>query len=210
MRYSFSAFAAILVVALGAKKGQEWIQKNLPRISVAVVSHLGAVVNFIGGSIARAPVAVQRLGFEWLWRIKEEPMLWRRYLMDGLQLTRLLLKNIIPSIINRIYLNISLASQPANIVTTSQNGVCKITLGGDFIFRNQSLRDLFNSLARQKISVIFNMASVANVDLEFIGILILLFGHQKKYGLGFRLDRVPQHLRRILELNKADYLMAAI
>jgi N-acetylglucosaminyldiphosphoundecaprenol N-acetyl-beta-D-mannosaminyltransferase len=41
-----------LIVALGASKGQEWIDANLPRLKAPVVAHLGAVVDFTAGSIA--------------------------------------------------------------------------------------------------------------------------------------------------------------
>lgn len=81
--------ADFLVVALGAKKGQAWILHNLPQLQVPVVSHLGAVVNFVAGTVRRAPVRWQRWGMEWLWRIKEEPTLFARYWHDGWCLLRL-------------------------------------------------------------------------------------------------------------------------
>ena len=75
--------ADLLVVALGAKRGQAWIEHNLDALRTPLVSHLGAVVNFVAGTISRAPAGVGRFGLEWLWRIKEEPGLWRRYWGDG-------------------------------------------------------------------------------------------------------------------------------
>ena len=81
--------ADFLVVALGAKKGQAWIMRNRARLQVPVVSHLGAVVNFVAGTVQRAPVHWQRLGLEWLWRIKEEPALFGRYWRDGWAFWRL-------------------------------------------------------------------------------------------------------------------------
>lgn len=75
--------ADFLVVALGAQKGQAWIMHNLDSLTVPVVSHLGAVVNFVAGTVQRAPLAWQRLGLEWLWRIRQEPQLFRRYWSDG-------------------------------------------------------------------------------------------------------------------------------
>lgn len=81
--------ADFLVVALGAQKGQAWIVHNLARLQVPVVSHLGAVVNFVAGTVRRAPPAWQRWGLEWLWRIKEEPGLFKRYWRDGWGLWRL-------------------------------------------------------------------------------------------------------------------------
>ena len=84
--------ADFLVVALGAQKGQAWIMHNLPQLTVPVVSHLGAVVNFVAGTVRRAPLAWQRLGLEWLWRIRQEPQLFKRYWGDGWALLGLALR----------------------------------------------------------------------------------------------------------------------
>ncbi len=85
-----------LIVALGARKGQAWIEKNRHRLKAPAISHLGAVVNFFAGTVKRAPVWMQRVGLEWLWRILEEPSLWKRYFFDGLRFAKLLLANVIP------------------------------------------------------------------------------------------------------------------
>ena len=79
-----------VVVALGAAKGQAWIQANRDQLVAPVLCHLGAVVNFVAGNVARAPRWVARSGFEWLWRIAQEPTLFRRYLGDFFALLRLL------------------------------------------------------------------------------------------------------------------------
>jgi N-acetylglucosaminyldiphosphoundecaprenol N-acetyl-beta-D-mannosaminyltransferase len=76
--------AEFLVVALGAKKGHEWIAHNLQRLQVPVISHLGASINFLAGTIARAPPLMQATGLEWLWRILQEPALFHRYRNDGM------------------------------------------------------------------------------------------------------------------------------
>ena len=76
--------ADVLVVSLGARKGQAWIERNRRRLDVPVISHLGAVLHFVAGTVKRAPAWMQRIGLEWLWRIRQEPRLWRRYLLDGL------------------------------------------------------------------------------------------------------------------------------
>ena len=44
-----------------------------------VITHLGAALNFAAGTLRRAPAWMQAAGLEWLWRIREEPALWRRY-----------------------------------------------------------------------------------------------------------------------------------
>lgn len=74
--------ADFLLVALGAEKGQAWIMANRHALTIPVLAHLGAVIDFWAGSIARAPKGLQRSGFEWAWRIAQEPALWRRYWRD--------------------------------------------------------------------------------------------------------------------------------
>ncbi len=76
--------ADFLVAALGAKKGQLWLQRNHHRLRIPVRAHLGVTIHFQAGSVKRAPTVLQKIGLEWLWRIKEEPHLWRRYWHDGL------------------------------------------------------------------------------------------------------------------------------
>ena len=91
-----------VVVSLGAKKGQAWIEKNRDRLQAPILCHLGAVVNFCAGRVQRAPAWVQRLGLEWAWRIKEEPSLWRRYLGDGLSLAKILTNEILSIFLKKI------------------------------------------------------------------------------------------------------------
>jgi N-acetylglucosaminyldiphosphoundecaprenol N-acetyl-beta-D-mannosaminyltransferase len=91
--------ARFVVVALGAAKGQAWIEYNAPRLAAPVLSHLGAVVNFAAGTVRRAPRWTQAIGLEWLWRIKEEPALWRRYRRDGVAALGLLLTRVLPDAI---------------------------------------------------------------------------------------------------------------
>ena len=88
--------ADFLVVALGASKGQAWIEHNLAALEVPVVSHLGAVVNFVAGGVKRAPRWMQKAGLEWVWRIREEPALWKRYWSDGTGLIRLMTTSVVP------------------------------------------------------------------------------------------------------------------
>ncbi len=93
--------ADFLVVALGAAKGHRWIEANRHRLKVPVISHLGAAVNFVAGRLRRAPLSLQRIGLEWIWRIKEEPILFRRYARDGWFLAKLLAGFVFPEAVSR-------------------------------------------------------------------------------------------------------------
>jgi N-acetylglucosaminyldiphosphoundecaprenol N-acetyl-beta-D-mannosaminyltransferase len=93
--------AHFVVVALGARKGQAWIEHNAGRLAAPVLAHLGAVINFAAGTVRRAPHWMQWAGLEWLWRIREEPALWRRYWSDGRVAVSLLATRVVPDAIDR-------------------------------------------------------------------------------------------------------------
>src|SRR6185295_10368473 len=62
-------------------------------------AHFGATINFQAGTSRRAPVWMQNCGLEWLWRIKEEPKLWRRYFGDGAVLLQVILTQVLPLLV---------------------------------------------------------------------------------------------------------------
>jgi N-acetylglucosaminyldiphosphoundecaprenol N-acetyl-beta-D-mannosaminyltransferase len=74
-----------LFVALGAPRQDFWIQQNLEAINVPLCAGVGGVFNFLAGETRRAPEWIQRAGFEWAYRMLQEPSrLWRRYLVEDL------------------------------------------------------------------------------------------------------------------------------
>ena len=93
----------ILLVALGAKKGNSWIALNRNRLKACLISHLGATVNFLAGTLHRAPIFFQKAGLEWAWRILQEPKLFSRYAKDGWILSAYLLATI-PSFLRYLYM----------------------------------------------------------------------------------------------------------
>ncbi|MDR7417468.1 MAG: WecB/TagA/CpsF family glycosyltransferase [Armatimonadota bacterium] len=83
----------ILFVGLGSPKQELWVHAHWGRIAATVAVCCGAAIDFAAGVRARAPVWVQRLGFEWLWRLAHEPRrLWRRYLVDDAAFLGILLR----------------------------------------------------------------------------------------------------------------------
>lgn len=65
----------VLLVAYGAPEQEMWISKNLAKTRVKIAMGVGGAFDFISGKVKRAPVAWQKLGIEWLWRLIQEP--WR-------------------------------------------------------------------------------------------------------------------------------------
>lgn len=73
--------ADILFVALGTPFQEEWINENKDKLKVPVIIAIGSGLYFLLGVINRAPMWMQKVGLEWMFRLIQEPgRLWRRYI----------------------------------------------------------------------------------------------------------------------------------
>jgi N-acetylglucosaminyldiphosphoundecaprenol N-acetyl-beta-D-mannosaminyltransferase len=170
--------AEFVLVALGAKKGQAWIERNRARLQAPVISHLGAVINFAAQSIERAPPWMQRLGLEWVWRIVQEPQLWRRYWSDGRMLVGTVLTRLLPWSARRWlrWLPSGANQAPQFRVETVEAGRDVITLAGDW------RRDADQKLLRLKLadllragrSVEFDLSAAPALDSTLLGLMSLI------------------------------------
>ncbi len=70
----------ILLVAYGAPKQDIWIYQHQQELKVKVAMGIGGTLDFITGTIPRAPMFFRRFGLEWLYRLYLQPSRWRRML----------------------------------------------------------------------------------------------------------------------------------
>ncbi|HLA41954.1 MAG TPA: WecB/TagA/CpsF family glycosyltransferase [Aggregatilineales bacterium] len=68
----------ILLVAYGAPRQDIWIHRYRDQLQVKVAMGIGGTVDFIAGTIPRAPVWMRKWGIEWLYRLYLQPSRWRR------------------------------------------------------------------------------------------------------------------------------------
>lgn len=81
----------IVLMGISSPKQEIWLHANLMKTNASVGIALGSAFEIISGSKKRAPIFVQRSGFEWLYRVLQEPMrLGPRYLTDLFLLFKLL------------------------------------------------------------------------------------------------------------------------
>jgi N-acetylglucosaminyldiphosphoundecaprenol N-acetyl-beta-D-mannosaminyltransferase len=199
----------LVVVALGAKKGQAWIQANLQAMCAPVVSHLGAVVNFTAGTIARAPRWAQALKLEWLWRIKEEPQLWQRYASDGATLMRLLFTRVLPlALQQRRHAPKSPTLAHARIEQVEYAQRTTLRLTGAWTQHNVApLREFLAAHAASHSPVALDLGEVSFLDPTAIGLLSLLYGWQIKIGASWKVVAVSKSTRKTLRWACAEYLL---
>ena len=74
--------AQILWIGLSSPKQEIWIDQNKNNIHCHVIQSVGDVFNFLAQTKLRGPIFIQLLGFEWFFRLIQNPKIyWRRYLI---------------------------------------------------------------------------------------------------------------------------------
>jgi N-acetylglucosaminyldiphosphoundecaprenol N-acetyl-beta-D-mannosaminyltransferase len=86
--------ATVLAIGVGAPKQEMWLAKYRQQLKqVKIFLAIGATINFEAGSVKRAPKWMSEVGLEWCYRLISEPKrLWKRYLLDAIPFSWLILK----------------------------------------------------------------------------------------------------------------------
>lgn len=80
------ANADILFVAMSSPRKEYWVAECGRMLEVPLIMGVGGALDVVAGAVARAPHWVQNAGFEWAFRLLQEPRrMWRRYLSTNLQ-----------------------------------------------------------------------------------------------------------------------------
>jgi exopolysaccharide biosynthesis WecB/TagA/CpsF family protein len=75
--------ADLIWIGLGAPKQEKWMYRHREEIDGLMLG-VGAGFDFHAGTIKRAPVAIQNMGMEWLYRLFQDPKrLFKRYLVTN-------------------------------------------------------------------------------------------------------------------------------
>jgi N-acetylglucosaminyldiphosphoundecaprenol N-acetyl-beta-D-mannosaminyltransferase len=82
----------ILFVAMTSPRKENFLGRWSPHMGVPVCHGVGGSFDVLAGKVQRAPEAWQRLGLEWLYRVRQEPRrLWKRYLVTNTAFTAMVL-----------------------------------------------------------------------------------------------------------------------
>jgi N-acetylglucosaminyldiphosphoundecaprenol N-acetyl-beta-D-mannosaminyltransferase len=201
--------ADFVIVSIGVAKGQAWIERNRPRLCAPVVSYLGAVVNFVAGAVRRSPKALQRLGLEWLWRIKEEPTLWQRYANDGRAYLGLLFGRVIPyrwAMLWHAPTDEQLKAAKASLVADGAGQ--RLRIEGAWDRRNvDALRPLLDEAASATGHLHIDLDACDWADSEAVALLSMLWAHRQTLAWPCRVSAVKPRLLHMLRCCCADYLL---
>jgi N-acetylglucosaminyldiphosphoundecaprenol N-acetyl-beta-D-mannosaminyltransferase len=201
-----SSEADLLTVFLSARKAQYWLLKNHDRLSVPVRVQLGATINLQAGKVRRAPPSMRKLGFEWLWRIKEEPYLWRRYFNDGAGLFALFFTRVVPLALEERLQRLS----KKQLQVSSSEGLMTVSLklSGPAINRHidKAITSFRGALEPCK-AILVDLSATSAVDTRFFGLFVVLRKEAALRGSTLRFVNPPPRIRRKFRRNGFEFLL---
>ncbi|MGS0682935.1 WecB/TagA/CpsF family glycosyltransferase [Shewanella sp. 125m-7] len=76
--------ADILLVAMGAPQQELWLAANKTKLTCSIGMGVGGLFDFYANRIKRAPLWLRQIGFEWSFRLLQEPKrMWKRYILGN-------------------------------------------------------------------------------------------------------------------------------
>jgi N-acetylglucosaminyldiphosphoundecaprenol N-acetyl-beta-D-mannosaminyltransferase len=202
--------ARFLVTSLGAEKGQAWLLYNHHRLRLPVRSHLGAAINFQAGLLRRAPLFVRRFGFEWLWRIKEEPHLWRRYLQDGSVLLRLMLTSVLPLTLGSIRRHRASTDKVGFVISSDARGLRSLQIslvGSATACHVERAIPVFREAIVHGGQLTVDLSRLKTIDARFFGLLIMVRKQLLQHGGRLEFSGASSRIKRVFWLNRFEFLL---
>jgi len=192
-----------IIVALGAGKGQSWIDHNQHDLAAPVIAHLGAVVDFTAGGVQRAPKLVRSLALEWAWRIKEEPLLWRRYAGDAVTMASLIATR--GAALRPIGDKRQSVMKPSAGLEVGDSAVI-VRLAGDHQHPDLSLvREAFREAAGAGRDVVLDFTNMGKFDRAFLGLVLMLDKHAALRNAKLFIQGADSRQKKVLGANDMRY-----
>jgi N-acetylglucosaminyldiphosphoundecaprenol N-acetyl-beta-D-mannosaminyltransferase len=192
----------VLLVAMGHPKQERWLAMHRDRLKVPLCMGVGASLDFLAGTVSRAPVWMQLAGLEWLYRTVQEPRrLSQRYLSDAFGLVR----HLPPQVA-------AYAIQPRRtmdpVIRTNPLGTTSIiSITGDL--RSSLLSELKEHLdraAQEDTHIVLDMARIGYFGLDSVGFLVHSAQVLKRRDRQFWLAAAPVHVARVFRAARMHHL----
>ena len=153
---------------------------------------------------------MQKLGLEWLWRIKEEPALWRRYWHDGLLLLELILTQIVPLLVLNWWHRPRWGQKGQDLLIerAEDHKSVILSINGDAVARNIGTAVAsFEKAAAGKEPLVINFTKTRLIDARFLGLLIMLRKLLKGQRRHLSFTGASPRIAKIIRLNGFGFLL---
>ena len=184
----------MLLVAFGNPKQEKWLAMNRHRLKVPVCIGTGASLDFLSGSVPRAPRWMQSNGLEWSFRLMQEPArLATRYLNDAAGLL--------------CYLTLQLIATAAQAGRRSKGRFEQEIKGSAAVFRVEGglTSQLLSSLEADVRTAIFSgshividLSQTAYLGADALGSLIHLVEISRRWKRELWLTGLRPFLKRVI------------
>jgi N-acetylglucosaminyldiphosphoundecaprenol N-acetyl-beta-D-mannosaminyltransferase len=198
--------ADLLAVFFGAEKAQAWLMHNHESLDVPLRAQFGATINFEAGTVRRAPKFLRSTGFEWLWRIKEEPYLWRRYWNDGTKLLWLLLTCVLP-----LSIKARRSAQGEDLVVREREEPDSLTLflsGAAVAMNVDKATSAFRRALSSNKKITIDLSKASAIDPRFFGLLLMMQKQLAGDGRVLNFAAVTPKLQKIFRRNRFEFLLS--
>ena len=195
----------ILLVAFGSPKQEMWLHQVRDRLRVPVCIGVGGSLDFLAGTIPRAPGWMQRASLEWVYRIWAEPRrLAQRYMKDALWMSRYF----------SVQLALSLAmrrnGQALQVGVESIGSVSILSLSGLMTGPQLSQLERAAGPATKSGPLVVDLAGVSYLGADGVRTLAGLLRDAGNRGRQLWLAGVSQGLTRTLKASGCDGLFRAV
>jgi N-acetylglucosaminyldiphosphoundecaprenol N-acetyl-beta-D-mannosaminyltransferase len=184
----------ILLVAMGNPKQEKWLAMHRHRLNVPVCIGVGGSLDIASGAVKRAPGWMQVAGFEWLYRLLQEPRrLMHRYVGDACGFARYMPQQLIAT-----------AMQPrrrtkSGIFADQSGNTCVISIYGDL---GGEILDEFNLMARDAVAcgvnLVLNLSQTHYIGPDALGSLVSIASEIRDNNGQIWLAEMPSHLQRVI------------
>lgn len=195
LRRIHAAKPDILLVAFGNPKQELWVYRNRHRLDVPISIGVGGTLDLIAGQKRRAPLWLQSIGGEWIWRMWLEPgRLGPRYFNDFFALVRYLPGELL------VLLRQGRGLAAGGLSVDRQQGHCVIhvhhALTGDLC---PTLRDHVRNAIAEDCDVTVDLTAATQMGPDGVGCLLDIRRSLLAKGKKLYLPAVPEGLQRVLD-----------
>ena len=162
------------------------------------------MINFVAGSVQRAPEKWQRFGIEWLWRIKQEPKLYKRYFGDGLRFIQMLLTQTLPLSIYRKKLerNVDASNSEVLADTLPHHGDFTVSLKGNISAKQLTeLDSAFKAALEKNKNIIIDGEDIQNLSMDVLAEIMIYQGKLRNCNKEMLLKDFPDKIVTLLRLS---------
>lgn len=195
----------ILLVAMGNPKQEKWLNMHRDRLRVPLCMGIGGSLDFLAGTLSRAPAWMRNSGLEWLHRVCQEPgRLARRYLNDATGLAKHLPPQLASSAVQpRKPVNSALqAYDVGSAVVVVLSGDVSSSLLAEF-------ERLMQRIGEERRHVVVDLSTAAYLGPDSLGALVRWMTLMRRDGLQLWLAGMPAHVRRLVRSARVDHCFAS-